>query len=78
MFIFRSYSKTLREVNNKDYPQKVITFLMQQFSPSYIRKLNEISLFLVVEIDTKTLGTTWLQDKKVSTVFVLPKYQNQG
>ena len=70
--------KVLLELNSRDYPESVIQFLYNEFSPESIIKLSKDRLFLVAEEKGKIIGTITFTDNYIATVFVNPKEHGRG
>lgn len=70
--------KTLREVNSKDYPQNVIQFMCENYSPKRIVKKSSNRLMYVAVEDERILGTVSLKDNVILALFVSPKFHGKG
>lgn len=70
--------KTLSEVNSRDYPQDVIQFMCENYSPERIlgKSLNRL-MYVAVE-DDRILGTVSLKDNTILALFVDPGFHGKG
>jgi GNAT superfamily N-acetyltransferase len=71
-------SKSLREVNSKDYPSEAIQEKIDEYSPSNIRRLSETKQILVAVDQDQPVGVAMLKGDAISGVFVLPERTRQG
>jgi GNAT superfamily N-acetyltransferase len=70
--------KTLIEVNSKDYPQDVIRFLCENYSPQrIIEKSSNRQIYVAVD-DGRILGTASLKDDIALGLFVNPEFHGKG
>jgi GNAT superfamily N-acetyltransferase len=70
--------KTLNEINSKFYPQSVIQFMSNEYSPQFLIKISQERDFLVAILDDKIVGSATLFNDYIGTVFVHPEYQGKG
>jgi N-acetylglutamate synthase-like GNAT family acetyltransferase len=70
--------KTLTEVNSKFYPQSVIEYMYNEFTPEFLIKLSKERDFFVALKNSMIVGTITLEDDYIGTVFVNPKYHSKG
>jgi GNAT superfamily N-acetyltransferase len=70
--------KDLIEINSKDYPQSVIKYMYNEYSPSFLIKVSKEREFLVATISNKIVGSITLFNDYIGTLFVHPKYQKRG
>ncbi|MBD3213298.1 MAG: GNAT family N-acetyltransferase [Candidatus Lokiarchaeota archaeon] len=70
--------KTLEKINSKYYPQNVINFLSKEYSPENLRKMTKKKELLLAIKEEVIIGVAGLEENHIGTVFVSPKYQNQG
>ena len=70
--------KTLIEVNIKDYPQNVIQFMYENYSPRRIIEKSSNRLMYVAVEDERILGTVSLKDNLILALFVNPKFHGRG
>ncbi len=69
---------TLREVNRKDYPAKIINYMCSVLSPEKMLELARKRVFLVAVAENKVIGTATLERDYVGSVFVHPTWHHQG
>ena len=70
--------KTLNEVNSKDYPQEVIQFLCENYSPQKIVEKSQTRLLYIAEDNDRIVGTVSLKDNIILAMFVDPMFHHQG
>ncbi len=70
--------KALLEVNSKFYPQSVIQYMCNEFSPKFLIKLSKERDFSIALTNSKIIGTITLIDDYIGTVFVNPEYHRMG
>jgi GNAT superfamily N-acetyltransferase len=68
----------LRETSAKDYPEAVITCVVQSFSPTAVSELLVRRLVFVAVNDDTIVGTASLDGTVVRTVFIDPVWQGRG
>jgi hypothetical protein len=66
--------KTLIEVNSKDYPQNIIQFMYENYSPRRIIEKSSNRLMYIAVEDERILGTVSLKDNVILALFVNPKF----
>jgi len=70
--------ETLKKINSKDYPKKIIDILYKKNSVKDILiKMRERTMFCATEKD-KILGTIDLEGNKIGGLYVNPKYIGKG
>lgn len=70
--------KALTEVNSRDYPQDVIQFMVENYSPRrIIEKSSNRLTYVAVDYD-RILGTVSLEDDVISALFVNPRFHHRG
>ena len=70
--------ETLIKTNSDFYPEEVINFLYKEHSEEKIIEMSNTKDLFVVKQDSTVIGVGGLEDKYIETVFIHPKYQNQG
>lgn len=70
--------KTLREVNSKHYPQNVIQFMCENYSPKRVVEKSSNRLMYVASKDERILGTVSLKGNVISALFVNPNFHGKG
>ncbi len=70
--------RDLVEVNNADYTAKIITTMIEQYSPQALAKLANKREIFVAETETAIIGTVSLQGDTIFTLFVDPARHGQG
>jgi GNAT superfamily N-acetyltransferase len=70
--------KTLSEENSKFYPNSVIKYMYDEFSPKFLIELSKERDFFVAVEKSKIIGTITIIDDCIGTVFVDPEYHNKG
>ena len=70
--------KTLSEENSKFYPNSVIEYMCNEFSPKFLIELSKEREFFVAIENSKIIGTITIIDNYIGTVFVNPDYQSKG
>lgn len=70
--------KTLIETNSKFYPQKIINFLCNEYSPKNLMGMLEKKEFFIAINKGKIIGVAGLEKNNITSVFILPEYQNKG
>lgn len=71
-------SRDLVEVNSTDYPEKIITSMIGQYSPKALSELAQKRDMFVAENDGGVVGTVSLEGRTVYTLFVDPKVHGSG
>ena len=70
--------KALTDVNSRDYPQDVIQFMVESYSPRrIIEKSSNRLTYVAVDYD-QILGTVSLEDNIISALFVNPRFHRRG
>ena len=69
---------TLREVNRKDYPPKIINYMCSVYTPEKMVELNAKRILLVAVDSGQVIGTTTLEGDYVGSVFVHPAWHRKG
>lgn len=70
--------QTLIKTNSDFYPEEVINFLYKEHSEEKIIEMSNTKDLFVVKKDGTVIGVGGLEDNYIETVFIHPKYQNQG
>jgi len=70
--------KTLIESNSKFYPQKVINFLCNEYSPKNLIGMLRKKEFFIAINKGKIIGVAGLEKNNIISVFILPECQNKG
>ncbi len=70
--------KTLSEENSKFYPNSVIDYMSNEYSPKFLIELSKEREFFVAVANTKIIGTITIIDDYIGTVFVNPEHHNKG
>lgn len=71
-------SRTLVEVNAKDYSPEAIQEKINEYSPENIRRLGGFKQIFVAENDGQQIGVAMLRGDEISCVFVLPDQSGKG
>ncbi len=69
---------TLREVNRKDYPVKIINHMCSLYTPEKMVQVAQNRTFLVAVAEKQVIGTATLEGDYVGSVFVHPTCHHQG
>ncbi len=69
---------TLREVNSKDYPAKIINHMCSLYTPEKMVEVAQKRAFLVAVEENQVIGTATLEGDYVGSVFVHPAWHHQG
>ncbi len=69
---------TLREVNRKDYPAKIINHMCSLYTPEKMVEVAQNRTFLVAVAEKQVIGTATLEGDYVGSVFVHPTCHHQG
>lgn len=70
--------KTLFETNSRYYQKSVLNYLSNEYSPDNLIKMAEKKELFVAIDNGIIIGVAAVEDNDISTVFILPEYQNQG
>jgi len=70
--------KTLSEENSKFYPNSVIEYMYNEFSPKFLIELSKEREFFVAIKNSKMIGTITIINDYIGTVFVNPEYHSKG
>ncbi len=70
--------KALIEINSKSYPESVIKYMYDVFTPEKMVELSKERDFLVATEQDVILGTATLKNDHVGNVFVDPKHHGKG
>jgi len=70
--------KTLSEENSKFYPNSVIEYMHDEFSPKFLIELSKEREFFVAIEKSKIIGTITIINDFIGTVFVNPEYHSKG
>ncbi len=70
--------KTLSEVNSKFYPNSVIEYMCNEFSPKFLIELSKEREFFVAIENSKIIGTITVMNDYIGTAFVNPEYHSKG
>ena len=70
--------KTLSEENSKFYPNSVIEYMCNEFSPKFLIELSKEREFFVAIKNSKMIGTITIINDYIGTVFVNPEYHSKG
>ena len=70
--------KTLSEENSKYYPNSVITFMVNEYTPKFLVKLSKVREFFVAIEKSNIIGTVSLFQDYIGTVFINPDYHGKG
>ena len=70
--------KTLSEENSKFYPDSVIKYMYNEFSPKFLIDLSKVREFFVAIQKSKIVGTITIVNDYIGTVFVNPEDHNKG
>lgn len=68
----------LKQVNSKDYPESVINYMVDYFSPKTLVYLSENRKAFVAFDQDELLGTGSLEGNEIHTLFVKPKHFDRG
>ena len=71
-------SKTLREINAKDYPLRIIENVESSYSPSKLIEKSKYRDVFVAEESDEILGTISIEGDVVFSVFIESNYQRKG
>lgn len=71
-------SRSLIEVNAKDYPPEAIRQKIDEYNPANIRRLGKIKQIFVAEDDGRQVGVAMLSGDEISGVFVMPDQAGRG
>ncbi len=69
---------TLREVNRKDYPAKIINHMCSLYTPEKMVEVAQKRAFLVAVAENQVIGTATLEGDYAGSVFVHPAWHHQG
>ena len=70
--------KTLSEENSKFYPNSVIEYMYNEFSPQFLIELSKEREFFVAFENSEIIGTITIINDYIGTVFVNPEYHSKG
>ena len=70
--------KTLSEENSKYYPNSVIEYMCNEFSPQFLIRLSKEREFFVAVDNIKIIGTITIIDDYIGSVFVNPEHHHKG
>jgi GNAT superfamily N-acetyltransferase len=70
--------RNLVEINSKDYPPEIITFMVHHYSATELQQLTQQRDFYVAEIDHTPIGTIALDHDVIYTLFVDTRYHRHG
>jgi len=70
--------KTLSEENSKFYPNSVIEYMCNEFSPKFLIELSKEREFFIAIENSKMVGTITIINDDIGTVFVNPEYHSKG
>ena len=70
--------KTLSEENSKFYPNSVIEYMSNEFSPNFLIELSKERDFFVAIEKSTIIGTITIMNDYIGTVFVNPDEHSKG